>query len=95
MSGDVWATDNDPPTANSMFDQLSVEQDNYIACLVETKASHNIPRSYRHAMSTDLDRWMIPMKKEMDTLIAKHTWDLVQAPPGANIMDSMWVYDIK
>lgn len=31
----------------------------------------------------------------MDTLKAKHTWDLVIPPPGANIVDSMWVYDIK
>src|SRR5258705_10602861 len=46
-------------------------------------------------MSTDPERWMVPMKVEMDTLLAKHTWDLVKAPPGANIMDSMWVYDIK
>jgi len=72
-----------------------VEQDNYIACLTETKASHNIPHSYRHAMSTDPDWWMIPMQAEMDMLRAKHTWDLVKPPPGANIMDSMWVYDIK
>ena len=66
-----------------------------IACLTETKASHQIPRSYRHAMSTDPDRWMIPMKAEIDTLKTKHTWDLVKPPPGANIMDSMWIYNIK
>ena len=93
--GDDWATNRSSPHAKLAFDHLSVEQDDYIACLVETKASHNIPRSYRHAMSTDPDRWMVPMRVEMDTLKAKHTWDLVKAPPGANIMDSMWVYDIK
>jgi hypothetical protein len=38
---------------------------------------------------------MIPMQVEMDTLKKKHMWDLVKAPEGANIMDSMWVYDIK
>lgn len=27
--------------------------DDFIACLAETKASHNIPKSYRHAMATD------------------------------------------
>ena len=70
-------------------------QDDYIACLMETKASHNIPRSYRHTMSTNPNRWIIPMKIEMDTLKSKHTWDLVRPPAGANIMDSMWVYDIK
>jgi len=90
-----WTTNRRKPQAGSAFDQLSVEQDNYIACLAETKASHNIPHSYRHAMSTDPDRWMVPMQTEMDTLKAKHTWDLVKPPPGANIMDSMWIYDIK
>ena len=35
------------------------------------------------------------MKVEMDMLKKKHTWDLVKPPVGVNIMDSMWVYDIK
>ena len=38
---------------------------------------------------------MIPMNIEMETLKARHTWDLVKPPPGANMMGSMWVYDIK
>ena len=68
---------------------------NIIACLTKTKASHHIPRSYRHAMNTDPDRWMIPMKTKIETLKTKHTWDLVKPPPGANIMDLMWIYNIK
>ncbi len=90
LKGEEWATH-----AKTIFTSLSHDQDDYIACLTETKASHNIPHSYRHAMSTDPDRWIIPMKVEMDTLKAKHTWDLVKLPTGANVMDSMWVYDIK
>ena len=35
------------------------------------------------------------MQTEIDTLKEKHTWDLVKLPPGVNIMDLMWVYDIK
>ena len=31
----------------------------------------------------------------METLRGKHTWDLVKSPPGVNIMDLMWVYNIK
>jgi Reverse transcriptase (RNA-dependent DNA polymerase) len=46
-------------------------------------------------MATNPDRWMIPMIIEKETLKAKHTWDLVKPPAGANIIDSMWVYDIK
>ena len=93
--GQDWATGREHSYASFAFDRLSFEQDDYIACLTETKALHHIPHSYRHAMATDPDRWMIPMQIEMDTLKTKHTWDLVKPPPGVNIMDSMWVYDIK
>ncbi len=93
-----WATDLEgtrPKAYLSAADRLSTELDDFIACIAETKASHNIPHSYRHAIATDPDRWMIPMQVEMDTLRKKHTWDLVNAPEGANIMGSMWVYNIK
>ncbi len=93
--GEECTTNQCFPHAGLTFDRFLDNQDKYIACLVETKVSHNIPRSYRHAMSTDPDQWMIPMKVEMDTLKAKHMWDLVKPLSGANIMDSMWVYDIK
>ena len=93
--GQDWATERQRPHVSLAFDRIGIELDDYIACMAETKASHHIPRSYRHAMSTDPDRWMVPMQVEMDTLKRKHTWDLVKAPAGANIMDSMWVYDIK
>ena len=46
-------------------------------------------------MTIDPDRWIVPMQIEMNTLKTKHTWDLVKPPLGANVMDSMWVYDIK
>jgi Reverse transcriptase (RNA-dependent DNA polymerase)/GAG-pre-integrase domain/gag-polypeptide of LTR copia-type len=98
--GQAWATNRKNPQAN--YTRLverelesDIDRNSVLACLTETKASHHIPRSYKHAMTTDPDRWMIPMQIEIDTLKAKHTWDLVKAPPGTNIMGSMWVYDIK
>jgi hypothetical protein len=89
-----WATNWKLPKASYIVNWSKTDQD-IIACLIDTKSSHNIPRYYRHAMSIDPERWMIAMKTEMETLKAKHTWDLVKSPPGANIMGSMWVYDIK
>ena len=86
--GQDWATDAKHPKA-SVAINCSEDHENIIACLIDTKASHCIPRSYKHAMATDPERWMIPMQIEMDTLKAKHTWDLVKPPPKANIMDSM------
>jgi hypothetical protein len=87
--GQDWATNKTHPKANIIIDGLPDDHVNTIACLNEMKASHNIPKSYRHTMATDPERWMIPMKTKIDTLKAKHTWDLVKPPPGANIMDSM------
>jgi hypothetical protein len=93
--GQDWASNNKCLQANVTIDGSADDHETVIACLNETKASHNIPRSYCHAMATNPDRWIIPMKTEMDTLKAKHTWDLVKPLPGVNIMDSMWVYNIK
>ena len=92
--GQDWASDRDRPRAFTTLDS-NEDRDNTTACLADTKASHFIPRSYKQAMATDPERWMKAMKVEMETLKAKHTWDLVIPPPGANIMDSMWIYDIK
>ena len=35
------------------------------------------------------------MQVAMEMLKGKHMWDLVKPPPGVNIMDLMWVYNIK
>ena len=106
--GQEWATDNEHPAAlwvtnpnhsKALYtiDSLAIQadQEDFIACLTETKSSHNIPKSYRHAMATDPERWTTAMEAEMENLKTKRTWDLVKPPPDANIMDSMWVYDIK
>ena len=99
--GQDWATDHGRPQASISINPTSftidpkVDHEDVAACLTDTKASHFIPRSYKEAMAVDAERWTIPMKAEMETLKAKHTWELVKPPPGANIMDSKWVYDIK
>lgn len=54
-----------------------------------------MPQSYKDAMATDPNCWMASMQIEMDTLKKKHTWDLVKPLSGTNIMNSMWIYDIK
>jgi Reverse transcriptase (RNA-dependent DNA polymerase) len=93
--GQDWATNKTHYKANIIIDGLPDDHVNTIMCLNEMKASHNIPKSYRHAMATDPERWTIPMKTKIDMLKVKHTWDLVKPLPGENIMDSMWVYNIK
>jgi transposase InsO family protein len=92
--GHDWATNQRRPNASTTIDSTD-DYENATACLTDTKASHFIPRSYHHAMTTDPNRWMAAMRTEIETLKAKHTWDLVKPPPGANIMGSKWIYDIK
>jgi hypothetical protein len=62
---------------------------------MKATGTHKISHSYHHATATDPDQWMVPMQIKMETLKSKYTWDLVKLPPGANVMDSRWVYDIK
>ena len=84
--GDEWATNRKKSKVMSVtstdWSNNHMDHEDLVACLVETKASHNILKSYKHAIATDPDRWLIPMKVEMETLEGKHTWDLVKPPPG-------------
>ena len=84
--GDEWATNRKKSKVMSVtstdWSNNHMDHEYLVACLVETKASHNILKSYKHAIATDPDRWLIPMKVEMETLEGKHTWDLVKPPPG-------------
>ena len=91
--GQDWATNRRKPIASLAVNSLDYY--NIIACLTETKALHYIPRSYKHAMATNPERWMVPMKVKMETLKGKHMWDLVKPPPKVNVIDLMWIYDIK
>ncbi len=46
-------------------------------------------------MRIDEGRWKATMDVEYRMHMSKHTWDLVDVPEGANIMDCKWVYGMK
>ncbi len=54
-----------------------------------------IPRSYNDALRVDEEHWKAVMDVEYGMHMLKHTWDLVDALQGANIMDCKWVYGMK
>ena len=35
------------------------------------------------------------MKQEFDALIENHTWNLVLRPPNANVIRSLWIFQLK
>ncbi|KAF7345200.1 Retrovirus-related pol polyprotein [Mycena sanguinolenta] len=39
--------------------------------------------------------WMEPMQKEYANLVSRDTWQLVDAPPGANVIECKWVFAVK
>jgi hypothetical protein len=40
-------------------------------------------------------KWEQGMKEEIDSLVNKHTWDLVQLPVGKRALKNKWVYRLK
>ncbi|KAF5391957.1 hypothetical protein D9757_003238 [Collybiopsis confluens] len=75
--------------------QLSGELDDCIVLLSSDPMTISVPKSYSEAIRVDKPRWFSAMDVEMDNHREKGTWELVDPPPGANIMDCRWVYDIK
>nr|XP_016477948.1 PREDICTED: uncharacterized mitochondrial protein AtMg00820-like [Nicotiana tabacum] len=51
------------------------------------------PTSFTEANKSS--HWGRAMAEEYNALIANRTWDLVPAPPTANIIGCRWVYRIK
>ena len=45
--------------------------------------------------SPDWPHWQDTMAKEVSELTAKHTWEVIDAPPGTNIVGSRWTYRLK
>ena len=90
-----WATDHPKAASTISYPSLPEYWEDFIACFTDTKASHFIPQSFWEAMSTEPERWMAAMETEMKTLKDKHTGNLVKPPSGANVIGSMWIYNIK
>ncbi|KAF7358895.1 Retrovirus-related pol polyprotein [Mycena sanguinolenta] len=57
-------------------------------------SSAPVPQNFREAMEHS-ELWMEPMQKEYASLVGRETWELVDAPPGANIVACKWVYAVK
>lgn len=54
------------------------------------------PTNYRQALVHEkCDEWKRAMKEEYDSLIKNETWELVDKPKDAKIVDNKWVYKVK
>ena len=54
------------------------------------------PSTFQEAMkSSDANLWRKATDSEFESLMSNGTWDLVERPIGANVINSMWVFRIK
>ena len=55
------------------------------------------PRNYREAINHPLygKEWELTIREEYDSLVKNGTWELVEAPPGRNIVTRKWVFKAK
>ena len=60
------------------------------------KSSNNEPSTYNQAINgPDNQKWLDAMRKEVDELEDKNTWELVDLPPDKKALGGRWVYKIK
>ncbi|RJE22712.1 hypothetical protein PHISCL_04928 [Aspergillus sclerotialis] len=54
------------------------------------------PSSYEEAIrSPEAENWKRAMDAEIEDLIKRHTWNLVDLPPGRKAIQGRWVYRVK
>ncbi|KAK1684898.1 hypothetical protein QYE76_045746 [Lolium multiflorum] len=64
------------------------------ACMAHSVADPTAePRHFQAAMT--IPHWRAAMELEYNALLQNQTWRLVPPPPGANIIDSKWVFKVK
>ncbi|GFU05691.1 retrovirus-related Pol polyprotein from transposon RE1, partial [Trichonephila clavipes] len=80
---------NKDNTESQGFSDLSEQQE---ALMVEV----TIPNCYKQAIrSRDASKWHDAMDKEINVMMERKVWDLVDHPYNIKILENRWVYTIK
>lgn len=65
-------------------------------CATALLVVNNEPENYNQAVKCDeKEKWLIAMKEEFNSLIQNKTWELIEKPKNASVIDNKWVYKIK
>ena len=72
------------------WEMVSVEE--FVMASV-TEASEGIMPSFEEAKKhPDWPKWQEAIKTELANLEVNGTWELIERPSGANVVDSKWVF---
>jgi Reverse transcriptase (RNA-dependent DNA polymerase) len=90
-AGGVWSAEDSKPMLLEDFKGL---EHVFVAETVDTKALE--PQSLAKAKQRpEWLLWKKAIEEELATLKAAGTWKFEEAPPGANIIGSKWVFKVK
>ena len=68
----------------------------YALSVADNIESSEEPSTYEEAISSsDSGKWMISMKKEIESLHKHETWDMVRLPKGKKVIRCKWVFKKK
>ena len=70
----------------------------YAAHMSTTMWSESMePQNYQEAINHPLYKkeWELAIKEEYESLMSNGAWELVEAPPGRNIVTCKWVFKVK
>ncbi|GJR63360.1 retrovirus-related pol polyprotein from transposon TNT 1-94 [Tanacetum coccineum] len=67
----------------------------YAFAIAEEEDTHE-PITFQEAInSSEKNEWVRAMNEEIGSLKKKHTWELVDQPPGQKLISCKWLYKIK
>jgi hypothetical protein len=92
-----------PPAAPELprahnFPLVPRMQDGNTALLAADPAANIIaePSTFKEAMASPQgDLWLAASNDEYASLLANDTWDLLEPPPGTNVIPCKWVFKVK
>ena len=90
-AGGAWSVENGSPMLLEDFEGLEFV---FVAETADAEALelHSLAEA---KCRLDWPLWEKAIEEELATLKAAGTWKLEEAPPGANIIGSMWVFKVK
>jgi hypothetical protein len=90
-AGGVWSVEDGAPALLEDFDGLE-----HVFAVETADAEALEPRSLAEAKRRpEWPLWEKAIEEELATLKAAGTWRLEEAPPGANVIGSKWVFKAK
>ncbi|UYV74120.1 hypothetical protein LAZ67_11002175 [Cordylochernes scorpioides] len=64
--------------------------------LLMTQYQNHIPKTYKEAIECpQASKWTVAMKKEINSLLEHHVWDIEPLPKGTKPIKSKWIFTIK